>query len=451
MEQKGWMPMRYPHLPSTVSAIEGLEGNKWLKGEYFNSIDLTNPAFTRIDSNVSFSEWASGVHYKITSNKYSVRWTGQIEPQFSEKYIFYIGSGGGHRLWIDNKLIVEGWMENYPDTFASMPIYLIAGQKYDIRLEYFNDNTNSVIGLFWSCPSLPLEYVPQSQLYPSTISNPQLPNSNPIANAGADVIISLPENSVKLNGVASFDPDGTLVSYKWSKVQGPKEYSLATPDSVSTLVTNLVEGIYIFQLSVTDNSGTTGQDEVMVSVIPAPSTNTELIANAGSDIMITLPRNFTTLNGSASLISDPNRSRCNWQKLSGPSQFTIGNPTALSTSLNNLVEGVYVFKLTLTNDDGRTSEDEIKITVNPVEILPSVLTITAFPNPTTSYFQIKVTSNSDLRIRVRIINRWGFVVATYYNLQNNSIITTSSNIRSGIYYAIAEQGDQKKIITLMKL
>jgi hypothetical protein len=150
-----------------------LWGNgKGLKGEYFNSPDFTRPALTRIDSNVSFSEWSTGVHYAITGKVYSVRWTGQVQPQYNETYVFYLGSGGGHRLWVDNKLILYSWEEHYPDVYRSTPIVLKAGEKYDIKLEYFNREGGTGMGLLWTCPGLPLEYIPQSQLYTDAVINP---------------------------------------------------------------------------------------------------------------------------------------------------------------------------------------------------------------------------------------------------------------------------------------
>ena len=48
-------------------------------------------------------------------------------------------------------------------------------------------------------------------------------NQNPIANAGANQIITLPLDSVTLSGVASFDPNGTIVSYSWTKISGPAQ------------------------------------------------------------------------------------------------------------------------------------------------------------------------------------------------------------------------------------
>ncbi|WP_276482117.1 PKD domain-containing protein [Paraflavitalea pollutisoli] len=333
---------------------------KGLKGEYFNSINFTNPAMTRIDSNVSFTEWSAGVHYAITSNVYSVRWTGKIMPQYSESYTFYLGSGGGHRLWIDNKLIVDSWLEHYPDTFKSSSITLVAGQLYDIKLEYFNQDAGTGMGLLWTSPSLPLEYVPQSQLYTDAVVIP--PNQGPVANAGTDIVLTLPTNNTTLNGSASYDPDGTIAAYQWTKLSGPTQFTLVNATSANSALNGLVEGTYVFRLRVTDNKGATNEDDVTVTV-KAAAANQAPVANAGTDITLTLPTNSTTLNGSASKDADGKIASYAWSKVSGPTQFTIASPTAATSALTNLATGTYVFRLKVTDDKGATHEDDVTVTV----------------------------------------------------------------------------------------
>lgn len=144
-----------------------------LTGEYFSNTDFTGPVLTRVDSYVGFSEWESGVHYSITDDTYSVRWTGQFQPQFTEKYIFILGTGGGFRLWIDNNLVLDDWDEHYPAGFSTDSISLVAGEKYDIKLEYFNEDDHTGMNLYWNSPHIDLftpggEYIPQSQLWPDT-------------------------------------------------------------------------------------------------------------------------------------------------------------------------------------------------------------------------------------------------------------------------------------------
>lgn len=92
-------------------------------------------------------------------------------------------------------------------------------------------------------------------------------NLPPTANAGPDQTITLPNNSVTLSGSGT-DPDGTIVAYQWSKIQGPTGGTITSPTSAQTLVTVLTQGIYVFQLKVTDNAGATATDNVQITVNP---------------------------------------------------------------------------------------------------------------------------------------------------------------------------------------
>ena len=66
--------------------------------------------------------------------------------------------------------------------------------------------------------------------------------------------------------------------------------------SAVTSVTGLVQGVYQFELKVTDNNGATGRDTMQVTVNAAA--NIAPVANAGSDKTITLPANTVSLSGS---------------------------------------------------------------------------------------------------------------------------------------------------------
>lgn len=143
-----------------------------LSGVYYNGDNFDDSAETRIDALISFPEWllplpglATGVHYKIKDLRYSIRFTGSVQPQFSGDYIFSTEVGGGVRLWINDKLLIDHWQEHYTTTYDAAPIALEAGKKYRIRLEYFNNDDRSSLYLFWQSQSLPKELVPQSQLY----------------------------------------------------------------------------------------------------------------------------------------------------------------------------------------------------------------------------------------------------------------------------------------------
>ena len=46
-------------------------------------------------------------------------------------------------------------------------------------------------------------------------------NKAPVANAGAGANITLPTNSINLDGSKSYDPDGTISTYSWTRIAGP--------------------------------------------------------------------------------------------------------------------------------------------------------------------------------------------------------------------------------------
>ena len=187
-------------------------------------------------------------------------------------------------------------------------------------------------------------------------------NQAPIAIAGNNITLNLPANSTTLNGTASFDPDGTIVSYAWTRVSGPATYTIANANAATTGLSNLVAGTYIFQLTVTDNSGATDDDNI--TVIVSSVANQPPAANAGNNIVLTLPLNSTNLNGGGSTDADGTIVSYAWTRVSGPATYTLANANSAATGLNNLVQGTYVFRLTVTDNDGATSTDDVTVTVN---------------------------------------------------------------------------------------
>jgi gliding motility-associated-like protein len=185
-------------------------------------------------------------------------------------------------------------------------------------------------------------------------------NVLPTVDAGADKSIVLPTNSVNLTGTAN-DADGTIVSYNWTKQSGPTT-TLTNASTTTLTANNLLEGTYVFRLSATDNDGGVSFDNVQVVVFPA-TTNTAPIANAGNNISLVLPTNTTNINGSGS-DSDGSIVSYNWTKVSGPN-VTITNPNNSTVTLTNLLEGTYSFRLTVTDDDGASSSDDVNVTVSP--------------------------------------------------------------------------------------
>ncbi|HRP17062.1 MAG TPA: Ig-like domain-containing protein, partial [Ginsengibacter sp.] len=153
------------------------------------------------------------------------------------------------------------------------------------------------------------------------------------------------------------------------KIAGPSSFNILTPGSASTNINGLSQGVYKFQLKVTDNEGAVGLDTVIVTVNPAPNKSPK--ANAGADQSITLPLNLVSLSGSGT-DEDGTIVGFKWSKISGPSSYNIQSPASASTDVSELTEGAYEFELEVTDDKGAKGLDTVKVIVNPAINKPPV-------------------------------------------------------------------------------
>jgi len=192
------------------------------------------------------------------------------------------------------------------------------------------------------------------------------PNIPPVANAGPNQTITLPVNSVILSGIGT-DSDGAVTSYSWTKISGPFAGTLVNPSSASSSATGLVQGVYQFQLQVTDNSGATGTSIMQVTV--NPPANIPPVANAGPDQNMVLPTNSVEVFGKGT-DADGTVVGYQWSKISGPSTYNIVGSTSAATTINGLVEGIYEFELRVTDNDGARGRDTVTITVRSASTLP---------------------------------------------------------------------------------
>jgi hypothetical protein len=197
-------------------------------------------------------------------------------------------------------------------------------------------------------------------------------NQSPSAWAGLNQTITLPVNSITLDGNGSNDPDGSIVSYSWTKELGPAG-TITSPSAIQTTVTALTAGDYRFKLTVTDNRGATGSDTIHIVVKgtggTTPPANQSPVVNAGSPQTITLPVSSVTLSGSAT-DADGTIASYLWTKSSGTGG-TITSANTASTTVTGLTAGSYVFDLKATDNAGATGNKTITITVNSVVTPPT--------------------------------------------------------------------------------
>jgi hypothetical protein len=189
-------------------------------------------------------------------------------------------------------------------------------------------------------------------------------NKPPIAAAGPDTVITLPMDSVILDGSKSGDPDGKISAWQWTKFSGHDSFTIMSATAAITTVKNLKAGAYQFELKVTDDEGASARDTVMITVDSVATTNHPPVACAGFDRNIILPTDTVTLDGSCSTDPDNNITSYSWTKITGPSSFNMANANVVRTQVSNLTVGVYQFELKVTDADGLFSKDTVQVSVD---------------------------------------------------------------------------------------
>jgi hypothetical protein len=133
-----------------------------------SSVFVTNGTLvaTRVDPTVDYV-WGStnlppGISNPVT---FQVRWTGQVQPQYSESYYFEAKTDNGVRLYLNGQPIIDQWPS--AGDYVSAPVDLVAGIRYDIRMEYWQNTSTTEAHLYWYSVSQPKQIIPQARLYPT--------------------------------------------------------------------------------------------------------------------------------------------------------------------------------------------------------------------------------------------------------------------------------------------
>ncbi|MBC7766364.1 MAG: hypothetical protein H7Y41_07770 [Hyphomonadaceae bacterium] len=145
------------------TAIPGLLPG--LYTEYYDAEQPTKETYKRlmtIEPNVNHNWLTTQTPDETIELKtFSARWTGFIVPQTTGDYTFSLYSDDGIRLWVDGQQLVDRWgLVSFDFTKSTQSIYLEAGKKYPIKLEYQQMPIYAACILLWESDSTPRQIVP---------------------------------------------------------------------------------------------------------------------------------------------------------------------------------------------------------------------------------------------------------------------------------------------------
>lgn len=262
------------------------------------SIFNTSAEMTRTDATVDFSSgvngWGAvggptGLSPVSTNGAFSVRWTGQILPQFSETYTIDLRSDDGAKVWVNGVLLIDRWVSQGATDYTNT-IALQAGTLYDIQIEYFNNGTGSAEAkLYWWSASQVRQIIPKLRLFPAP------------AQASKTTAITSSLTAVGFAGtpfhfsITSANIGGAGTSYALAANSGSLPPGLSLNAGTGAITgTPSTAGTYNVAIDATNvaASAVTGSSIVDITIYPVGGVSREILTASGpnvSDIVVPSP------------------------------------------------------------------------------------------------------------------------------------------------------------------
>lgn len=189
-------------------------------------------------------------------------------------------------------------------------------------------------------------------------------NRPPVINAGSDKTVR-PRQVIRFTDATAVDPDGDILSYKWTIISSPIMVLRINPQSLNTgglYVVSYDQGLseVTFRLTVSDGTFTVSDDVVYTVRNYRPT------SDAGADRNV-IRTSFVRIGGINNTDPDGDTLRFSWTQIKGP-RVTLSNPniqypifrapSTLTTPGNEII-----FRLKVDDGFGSSSTDDISIFV----------------------------------------------------------------------------------------
>jgi autotransporter-associated beta strand protein len=199
------------------------ENGNGLTAEYFTGTNLANRVFVRTDTKVDFNWDGVSPGNDLAGRQFSARWSGLVQPRYSEGYTFHLTTSDGCRLWVNGQLLIDKWRDD-TNTDVAGSMSLTGGQQYPLIIEYY-DNTNPADAIFeWDSASQTRQVVPQGVLFSS--------NTPPTLAAISNAVITAGQTFLLTNSAT--DSDVPAQALTWALASSPAGASINATNGVLT-------------------------------------------------------------------------------------------------------------------------------------------------------------------------------------------------------------------------
>lgn len=401
-------------------------------GEYFDNKTLSGaPLLNREDAEINFNWDQGSPDPSLPVDNFSVRWT-VVEYFPSGEYTFTARADDGIRVYLDDELILDKWIDQPPTTYTVT--YGIPEGEHLLKVEYFEHGGGAEVRL---------DYIKTGEIIPLDGFAASFWNT-PGAGA-APVIPSTPPDLTRVDPIIAFNWDGApdpLIApdhfvARWigekDFTEGTYRFTTNSDDGVrlyidGVLVINnwtdhaptintadveLVTGSHELKLEFYENTGGAVIQLSYGEITPEPpaegSFNGEYYSNR-------------TLSGTPTLVREDTVINFNWQYGSPDPTLPSDDFSARWTKTETFTAGTYEF--TATADDG------IRIYLDDVLILDKWID----QGPTTYTVEKSITAG-DHTIKVEYYENGGGAVAQVSYIKTGDVTIPSSGYTAEFWNA----------------
>ena len=267
-------------------------------------------------------------------------------------------------------------------------------------------------------------------------------NIPPISEAGSDQSVDIPE--ANLNGSASYDPDGSIATYQWRKVTGPALYTITGANTARPALSNLLIGVYEFELETTDNSGARSTDRVFVNassmVLPVKLVYFKGTRTKQATQLVWATQNEEGIEQYEVESSDDGQHFQTIKKISAPNNGNSQNQYSYSDP-----QGSTYYRLKTTGRKNRITYSSII----RIESSSDNLSLEYFPNPVQHNLSVLITDQEKGLVQIRLLSLDGKKIKQQQGMKQQEVYTSSLDMRllnSGVYLMEVIIGNKRREI-----
>jgi len=140
-----------------------------LHADYFSNAAVADPfpataTVSKTEPTIDFN-WFGGSPAGISADNFKARFTGFVQTTDEGSYTFYVTADDGVRLWVNNRLIIDAWVDQAATEYQAT-MNLAGCTAYSIKLEYYERGGDASCKLEWSGPVTDRQVIPTAQLFP---------------------------------------------------------------------------------------------------------------------------------------------------------------------------------------------------------------------------------------------------------------------------------------------